>query len=246
MENMNDILTGSAGSEERQEQEVSQEGTTGVGESTSDATASDSVTTTAEQTTASAAVSEPTESAKQAAALLKEVERLREQNRQLKTQQPQPEKPDFWQDPEGIVEQRVAAAEERVTARLLNMSEAAARARHADFGDKLTVFTSMVDENPALYGAMLNDPDPGEFAYKAAARAIAVKEMGDPEAYKQKLEAELRMKWEKELEDKKKAEAEALIDSKLKGGFSEVRGLGEKEKKLTGQRPMSEILGGKK
>lgn len=243
MTDMDNILNGSTGDTETVIDETVDTAVNSAEETTTETTATD--TTPADQTAVSAAAG-PTEAEKQAAALLKEVERLRAKNRELEVQVRPPEKVDFWEEPEKIIEQRVNAVEERLTMRFLDMSEAAAKARHPDFNQKYDVFAELIRDRPDLYGAMLNSPDPGEFVYKTAAQAIAVKEMGDPDAYRAKLESEIRAKLEAEFETKRKAEAEALIDAKLKGGFSEVRAVGDREKKLAGHRPMSEILGGKK
>lgn len=185
---------------------------------------------------------------KEAAAFKAEADRQRRRAQELEAAKQQQPAPDFWEQPETVIDQRVQAVEQRLTNRFLNMSEAAARARHEDYDDKLNVFAEMVQENPALYDAMLNDADPGEFAYKAASRTVAMKEMGDPESYRAKIEAEVRAKIEAEYAAKAKADAEAAIAAKLKPGFSEQRSTQPRDTsgKFTGHRPMTEILGSSK
>lgn len=182
---------------------------------------------------------------KEVAGIKAELDRQRRKNQELEAARQPVEKPDFWEQPETVIQQAVQTVEQRLTNRFLNMSEAAARARHTDYDDKIDVFLELVKETPSLNEDMLNAADPGEFAYKTAAKAIAMKEMGDPESYRAKIEAEVRAKVEAEYAAKAKADAEAAIAAKLKPGFSEQRSVQPRDTsgKFTGHRPMTEILG---
>lgn len=190
---------------------------------------------------------------KQADGLKAELDRQRRQNQELKRQQEQllaqqqQPRPDFWEEPETVVDQKVSAVEQKFTERLLRMSVASVYSKHEDADEKIQAFDQMAAENPALWNAMLDAVDPGEFAYKTAAQAIAMREMGDPVSYRAKIEAEVRAQIAAEQEAKVKADTEAAIAARLKGGFSEQRSAMPRDPsgKFTGHRPMSDILGKK-
>lgn len=105
---------------------------------------------------------------------------------QFQPQTTQPAIPDRWEDPEGYdqyliaqAEQRAAAAaEQRFIQRHLDISEQAARERHADFDEKLAVFQDLVAANPTLARKMTAHPDPAGFAYTTAAKAMEVEQYG--------------------------------------------------------------------
>jgi len=76
----------------------------------------------------------------------------------------------------------------------IEASEAAARAKHADFADALGAFQQAVQHSPALIQQMQAASDPGEFAYSTGKRAMELEKVGSIDEL---LKAE-RAKWEAE------------------------------------------------
>ena len=191
-------------------------------------------------------------------ALRAEIDRIRAKNREYEErlkpvqqpalQQPEGEAKTFWDDPEGAITQAVTGVRQEMTARILDISEASARARHADYNDKFNVFAELVSKNPHIYQTMLAQPDPAEWAYQTAARQTVMQDIGDPLEYRSKIEQEIRAQiaLEKTEEDKKKADA--MIADKLPRSFSETRnvGTGDKTTQFNPNIPMKDILASKK
>lgn len=194
-------------------------------------------------------------------ALRAEIDRIRAKNREYETmlkppqaqhqapqQQPEGEPKTFWDDPEGTIAQAVTGVRQEMTARILDISEASARARHADYNDKFNVFAELVSKNPHIYQTMLAQPDPAEWAYQTAARQAVMQDIGDPLEYRSKIEQEIRAQiaLEKAEEDKKKADE--MIADKLPRSFSETRnvGTGDKTTQFNPNIPMKDILAPKK
>lgn len=79
----------------------------------------------------------------------------------------------------------------------LNMSEAMLRQSIGDDADvdaKTQKFRQLADANPVLRAELQKAAHPYKYVYDTAARAMAMEEIGDPTAYRSKLEAEIREK----------------------------------------------------
>jgi len=150
------------------------------------------------------------------AALLAERRKRQEIEQQLQQLQKQEEDP--------YKEEIRRELREEIINQRLDMSEAFARDKYADFDDKLVIFEAMVQENPALYPQMRAQANPAEFAYKTATNQQKLQEMGDPTAYEQKL----REKITAELEAKYSAKgaAEHQKRAELPGTLATVSGAG--------------------
>lgn len=122
-----------------------------------------------------------------------------------------------WDNPEKTLEAVREEMRAENQARLLDMSEAGAQARHEDYGEKYEIFVSMAQENPALVQTMLTKPDPAEYAYQMATQRIFHDEVGaDPKTYEDKMRAKIRQEVEAEFAAKassKKALADSLPPS---------------------------------
>ncbi len=122
-----------------------------------------------------------------------------------------------WDNPEATIEAVKSEMRQENQTRLLDMSEAGARARHDDYGDKYEIFVAMATENPALVKTMLANPDPAEYVYQTATERIFHDEVGaDPKAYEDKLRSKIRQEVEAEFTAKassKKALADSLPPS---------------------------------
>lgn len=87
--------------------------------------------------------------------------------------------------------------------RSLNMSEVMLRqviANDSDVDSKVARFKQMVSANPSLGDQLRASAHPYKFAYDTAATAMALDEIGDPAAYRTKLETEMREKLRAEWE----------------------------------------------
>lgn len=150
----------------------------------------------------SAAPQEPKEVAafKQAAieerrkrqALEAEIARLREAQAA-----PQAPPRDFFENPDEAFEQRLTPKlremEQRMLDRVYNAMEAAARARYQDYDEKREIFLQLAQEDPTIVAGLQTAPDPAEYAYATAKRLSVLREIGDdPDAYRKRVEAEVR------------------------------------------------------
>jgi hypothetical protein len=109
-----------------------------------------------------------------------------------------PQRPDLFADPDAFgahVEQQVT---EQVTRARLDMSVMLEQANKPDYAEKEGAFIEAVRANPALYSQMLADPHPAGFAYRVGSQVLAMREVGDPASYRERIEAELREKLEAE------------------------------------------------
>lgn len=137
----------------------------------------------------------------------------------------------------GIKQELQSQFQQQLLAQKLDLSESFARDKHADFDDKLTVFESMVAENPSLYHQMIQQANPAEFAYKTASAQLKMKEMANPEEYETKLREKIR------AELKAEQEAEAAKRGELPGSLAGARGVaGTKMPTYAGPAPLSDIL----
>jgi hypothetical protein len=101
----------------------------------------------------------------------------------------------------------------------LDLSESFARDKYADFDEKMETFKVLVNENPALYAQMVQQPNPADFAYKTALNQQKLQEMGNPLEYEKKLEEKIRAKLKAEIE------TEAAKREDLPGTLATTRGI---------------------
>jgi hypothetical protein len=133
------------------------------------------------------------------AALMAERQKRQALERQIAAKPKEPTRFN-WDNPEQTIEAIKAELRQENQTNLLNLSEANAQARHDDYDAKYQVFVGMAQENPALIQAMLQQPDPAEYAYQLASQRIFQNEVGaDPQTYRDKLRAELRLEIEAEM-----------------------------------------------
>lgn len=167
-----------------------------------------------------------------------EAERERDELRKRPVQTEPPKT--FWDDPDTALANLRGEFERQNTKTRLDTFEQVARIRHPDYDARIQEFRDMVQDNPALFHEALRAPDPAEYAYKSVVRQKALQEMGDPEAYRAKIEKELRIKFEaeqKEREESRKKEQDALP-----GSISNVTGVGNVRPVWGGPTPLDKIL----
>src|SRR5690606_18982283 len=104
-------------------------------------------------------------------------------------------RPDDLEDPEGARKwDEQARIDERV-----NLSYEYAQQFIPDFEQVMEAWPDMLRANPGLYDAAIRAPNPAHYAYEAVKRLKAMQEIGgDPVAYRQRVEAEIRAKIEAE------------------------------------------------
>ena len=136
-------------------------------------------------------------------ALKAELARLRQQRREPVAPAPQaPKPPSVFEDEEGFANHLTSTFEERLFSAKLEMSEDTAREKFSDLKEVMgTVgegdetlhvnWIEAVKENPALSQQFRRAANPVVFAYQELKRLNAMKEIGDPAAYKEKLRQEL-------------------------------------------------------
>lgn len=153
------------------------------------------------------------------AALAAERRKRQEYELELQEIKSKEEKPDFWEDPDSVIDQRVRNVEKKLENRFLNMSEYYARNKHDDFDEVSDYFfNDLAEKNPALVQEALSMPDPYEHIYQTASKHRMVNEITDIDSYKSKLRAEIQQ----EMEAEKNAAIEAALKktSELPGTLS--------------------------
>lgn len=117
---------------------------------------------------------------------------------------PTPEAPtDFFENPDAFLASKLDQFGTSLMQRFqqqqqvdrLNASEAAAKAKYADYDDAFHAFRQAVQSNPALSAQMTSSPDPADFAYRTGKRALDLERVG---SFDELVKAE-REKWEAEM-----------------------------------------------
>jgi hypothetical protein len=108
---------------------------------------------------------------------------------------PPPPRPDLFADPDGainhIAEQLRAENRQEQLRQKVDLSVLYVRDKYPDYQDAETAFLEQCRADPALYDRMLHHPYPAEFAYQVGKRIATLAQIGpDPDAYRQKIEAE--------------------------------------------------------
>lgn len=155
------------------------------------------------------------------------VERLRSQNSQLtqqvaqlvaslQKQQPAPEKPDFWQDPDNTiqsyVQQGVQPLQQAQQAIVENFSRMLAVKEHGQevVGEAYKAMEARLQSDPSArvdYSRIMSSPDPWGELVSWHKKQTVLEEIGtDPNAYREKLKAELMA----ELQGKQQTPAPVL------------------------------------
>ena len=148
------------------------------------------------------------------------------------------EKPFLGEEYEARFKETEERFQNQLVTQKLDLSESFAREKYTDFEEKLGVFGELCQQNPALYGQMIAQVNPAEFAYKTASNTLKMKEMANPEEYEQKLRAKI------EAEVKAKYDKEAAQREELPGSLATTRGVsGNHQPAYAGPAPLSDVLG---
>lgn len=155
-----------------------------------------------------------------------------ELERRLEALEKRPEKPEdkktFWDDPEGhfqSVEKRLQQREQNLT---LRVSEQIARSKYQDFDASVEVFADILKGpgGQGIHAQWLASQDPAEFAYRMGKQTKELREAGNIDALRAKIEKETREKLEAEY--KKKQEDLEKERKAIPPSLSDVRGGGGK------------------
>jgi hypothetical protein len=169
--------------------------------------------------------------------------------------QPKPEQKPFWEDPEAALKQREESTqetlrkhEEQMRQIALNTrwstAEVIARSKHADYDEKIAVFGEIVQKNPHLVQEWLSQPDPAEYAYTIGKNQQELRQAGDLEGYKKKIQEETAAKVRAELEAqyKAKAEEQERMRAAIPGSLSNAHGSPVNKTVWSGPPSLGDIL----
>jgi len=148
----------------------------------------------------------------------------------------------FWDDPEGTLKKHRDEMANMATNTRLQTAELIARSAHPDFDEKIAVFEEILQQTPGVYAQWIASPNPAEFAYKMGKNHKELRDAGDIDALRARIEKETRIKLEAEL----KAKAELLEKERaaIPQSLSDVRGAASTANRpvWTGPPSLDEIL----
>jgi septal ring factor EnvC (AmiA/AmiB activator) len=112
------------------------------------------------------------------------------------SQQPPPKK-DFFEDPEGALNERDAKLRTEADERFFKLTERAAKSRHDDYDEVVSAFFEDAKDDPALaqqiYSQVRSADDPAQFLYNTAKIRAEMKAVGgDLAKYREGVEAPLK------------------------------------------------------
>jgi len=135
-------------------------------------------------------------------------EELERRLREIESARPQPE---FFENPEAFVKQSIQGAQQEIQQRFYAAMDADAREQFPDYDEVLATLQEHAQGNPAIVQQVFSAPNPARAAYKLGKQLREMAQIQDPEAYRQKIEAEVRAKVEAEFAQKQ-AERAASVD----------------------------------
>lgn len=138
-----------------------------------------------------------------------------ESNQPKKEVEPEPEV-DLFADPDGFRRQVSKTISDTAWETKVTLSQEMMRELKPDYDEKEAAFLEAIKDNPSLGQQIRNQANPAKFAYQQGAKWLETGLMQkDPEAYKAKLEAEFRAKWEAEKSGKPVVKATRQIPPSL-------------------------------
>lgn len=146
----------------------------------------------------------------------------------------------FWDDPEANLAKHEAKIRGEITAARLHTSEMIARKSHPDFGEKAAIFGELLRTAPGLYEQWMKEIDPAEFAYQTGKNHMEIRDAGNIDQLRAKIEKETRLKLEQEL--KEKAEALAKEKAAIPPSLGDAAGKAANKVVWGGPTPMDQIL----
>lgn len=175
-------------------------------------------------------------------ALEAELEKMR-QGQQPATE---PEKADWYADPEKAAQSMEQQLSRQAFNTKLELSQDMMRGQFEDYDELETEFVDLAKQDPRLVQEMQQAANPARFAYETAQKARKYAAMQDVEGYEAKVRQEIEAKVRKELEAEQQQKAEkqqqkrAAIDPSLASSTSG----GLKSDDFAGPTPLEDILNG--
>lgn len=167
-----------------------------------------------------------------------------------KQPEPEPEKIDLWDDPEGAIKQvedrfekRLTEQQEMMQQQRISMSAELVKGQYDDYDDAIGAFSEAIAENPSLENAAINAQNPALEAYNIGKKHMALKEIGDPIAYKEKLAAEIRADLLKEMQDNRTTIAKEIKQSMPSDIVNEA-GAATNKNQWSGPTPINQLAKG--
>lgn len=131
-------------------------------------------------------------------AYLDEKRKRQELEKRLKElEAPKQEEPSLFENPQAVL----GTLKAQLSATL---SREFMKELKPDYEDKEKYFVSLCQKHPELVDQLQSATNPAKFAYETAEKYQLLDEIGDPKAYRAKLEAEIREKLNSELKTSKK------------------------------------------
>lgn len=142
-------------------------------------------------------------------ALKKQLEQL---GQMVQSQQPEPQAPDFYENPEAAVQHHIQPVHKALEAQKMQMSRFTAEQQ---FGPELVQQAyDYFEANPQASQALMGHPSPFHAAVQEYQKAQIANEVGnDPAAYREKIRAEVEREIRREMEAKQTAAAVAQAPS---------------------------------
>lgn len=157
----------------------------------------------------------------------------------------------FWDNPEAALEQNKAEViklkdelRHEILDTKLKISEGFAKSKHSDYMEKVPVFGELLKLVPGLYQQWVSSPDMAEFAYTLAKNHMELKQAGNLDGFRKKIEEETTAKVRKQAANEqaaKETERQRLAES-LPRTLSDVRGTNQQTPAWGGPTPLSSIL----
>lgn len=118
----------------------------------------------------------------------RELEELRNKAKQ------EPQRVNFYDNPEAHLDQRFQEIEARATARTYAALEAAEKETHTDFDEVAAEVIEAAKVHPTLVQTIMQAANPAREMYRQGMKIRQFREMQDPEAYAAKIEQQVREK----------------------------------------------------
>jgi len=130
----------------------------------------------------------------------------------------------FWEDPDAFIASRVSKSERELQHRFLVAREDDMREKHKDYDEVIEKVKEYGQSNPAGLQQILSAPDPAKAGYQFGKKLIELKQMEDPDAYRARIEAEVRAKIAQEAEEE--ASGKARSANAIPPDLSSARNVG--------------------
>lgn len=173
-------------------------------------------------------------------------QRARTLEEQLSQPKEETSEDDFWDNPKEAVsktlQSEIGKVEQAFNTKLWGMSERLAKKTYTDFDEVMDYFADEIaPQSPHLVEQARQDPDPYDFIYRTAKAQKELAEVGDINALKAKIRAEVVA--EMEQSNKTKIEEEIQKRSNLPGTLANERATGGNAKQSKGTESLDDILG---